>query len=157
MTAFDGGADWALAIENLATYDSARRAIEAGATDPPAALIFGRGNHFTASCASLPERLPGVRTLLYFGDLDRRGLEIPLAVRAALPGIDVRPWAAAYEALLACEPIAAEGPPVPRATAVALARFLPEGCRGPAVEVLAAGRRVPQEAVGRGVLGALPA
>ncbi|HVY60430.1 MAG TPA: hypothetical protein VHF22_02205, partial [Planctomycetota bacterium] len=78
-------ASWAIAVENLATYDSVRRAFE----DAPArrtareaglaAVIYGRGNHVTSSCASLPERLPAVRRLVYFGDLDERGLSIPLS------------------------------------------------------------------------------
>jgi hypothetical protein len=150
------GADWAIAVENLATYDSVRRATcgpagRAPERGAPAAVIYGRGNHFTASCASLPERLPSVRRLVYFGDLDPRGLRIPLAVRAALPGLEVAPWHSAYNRLLTFQPSRHRRPADP-AEAARLAAFLPEELRGAAEAVLRSGCRLPQEAVGRAAI-----
>lgn len=155
MTEVRPGASWAIALENLATYDSVCRAYaREGPTGRPAAVIFGRGNHFTASCLSLPERLRSVRRLVYFGDLDRAGLEIPLAVRALVPSVSVEPWERAYAALLECKP----GPSSRKVSPEVAARvteFLPRELREKVAALLERGSRVPQEAVGRATLATL--
>jgi hypothetical protein len=148
---------WAIAVENLATWDSVVQAA-AGlppTADKPAAVIFGRGRQFDVSCLSLPERLPGVRRLVYFGDLDEAGLAIPLAVRVHLPTLIVEPWAPAYAALLECRPNPRPVDPVPPDRAERLVGFLPPALRSAAYTLLTSGRRIPQEAVGRTALARL--
>lgn len=152
MTAFAPASDWAIALENLASYDSVCRVVAAmtPGAGRPAAVIFGRGTQFMTSCESFPSRLPGVRRVLYLGDLDPTGLEIPLAASAILGtmGIALEPWAEAYALLLECPPnrVAAQ----PRASeAERLVGFLPAIQRQRAREVLLAPSRIPQEALSR--------
>jgi hypothetical protein len=151
MTAFDAAAAHAIALENLATYDSVARAVAARppGAPRPAAVIFGSGNQLARTCASIPERLPRVRTLVYFGDLDAEGLAIPLGVRRALaPGVRVVPWTAAYEALLGRRRAPVE--PVEASRAESLSAFFEPGeLRVRAAELLVEGSRLAQEAVSR--------
>ncbi len=151
MKGFDPSAADAIALENLATYDSVVRTV---ATRPqgmttPAAVIFGSGNQFVRTCESLPARLPQVRRLIYFGDLDPEGLMIALNVRRALaPGVAVVPWASAYDVLLARRATPVE--PLDPRRAEALSRFFDDGpLRVRIAETLARGARIPQEAVSR--------
>lgn len=158
MTAFDPGSSWALALENLTTYDSVCRALATARhrAPRPAAVIFGRGAQLRTSCASLPERLPNVHRLVYMGDLDATGLDIPLAVRTTLSSakIDVVPWSAAYGAMLRCH--ARPVHKAPRLTAVErLVQFLDTSQRTRALEILLAPARVPQESVNQLALAAL--
>lgn len=153
MTPYDSASRWAVAVENLATYDSVRRAIDSTAGARPAAVIFGRGNQFVTSCASLRERLPSVRRLLYFGDVDLTGLEIARDAQLALaPDVDVVPWVDAYERTLDARAMEAATPPVDLEAAEDAARFLPEPSRRRAIALLLRGARVPQESVSLPVL-----
>ncbi len=153
MTPYDSTSRWAIAVENLATYDSLRRTIDSTAGARPAAVIFGRGNQFVTSCASLRERLRSVRRLLYFGDVDLTGLEIARDAQLALaPDVDVVPWADAYERALDARPMEAATPPVDLEAAEDAARFLPEPSRRRAIALLLRGARVPQESVSLPVL-----
>lgn len=158
MTPFNVTSDLAIAVENLATYDSLTRA--AGSLPEggrPAAVIFGRGKQFMRTCESLPVRLPHVRRLLYFGDLDEEGLAIAMAVRETLAAtVLVEAWEPAYAAAFAAERPGAVSDPVPPARAAKLcALFTDAALRDRAIATLTRGGRVPQEAVTRVALGAL--
>ena len=160
MTPFDPTSCWALALENLASYDSVCRVVSSLPPEAtrPAAVIFGRGTQFTLSCESLPTRLPTVRQLVYLGDLDATGLEIPLSARATLSTSDVQvvPWEAAYASMLArpSRPVSAAPRP---AELERLVQFLPSPLREPARTLLRAPARVPQESVTRTELARLVA
>ena len=160
MTEFDASSSWAIALENLATYDSTCRAVRRldPATPAPSAVIFGRGTQFTLSCASLPERLPATRLVHDFGDLDATGLEIALPAQHTLHGHGVRlaPWAAACARLLERPGTAVSR--TPRSSHVArLVGFLPADHRERARHVLSTPSRVAQESVARLELEALVA
>src|SRR5206468_7030643 len=76
----------ALVLENVATYHSALGAVPADG--PVGLVIFGAGGNFSASVCYLAELATEgpaawIREIRYFGDLDRRGLEIPIAADAA--------------------------------------------------------------------------
>jgi hypothetical protein len=148
----------ALVVENQATFRSVCDALPAGS--PVGLVVFGSGAHFVASVAYLAE-LPAdagidlqVREIRYFGDLDRRGLEIPIAAdatarEAGLPA--VRPAVGLWAALLASgRP--ASGAPVPAEVAERICAWLPASLAGRAAEVLVSGRRLAQEAVGTELL-----
>lgn len=76
----------ALVLENVATYHSVLATVP---YDGPVGLvIFGGGGNFAASVCYLTELAAegpasSVREIRYFGDLDRRGLEIPIAADSA--------------------------------------------------------------------------
>ena len=147
----------ALVLENVATYHSVL------ATVPPEGLIglviFGAGGNFSASVCYLAELAAegiacSIQEIRYFGDLDRRGLEIPIAADAAareasLPA--VRPAVGLWARLLRVGKPSVH-PPVDVPTADRLTMWLPPSLRAPAREVLVSGTRLAQEAVGTKLL-----
>lgn len=158
MTELDASSSWAIAVENLATYDSTCRAAQrlAAPAARPSAVIFGRGTQFMLSCASLPDRLPATRRVHYFGDLDATGLEIALTAQAILRdhGVTLAPWTAAYARML--ERPASRVTRAPRQADVArLVGFLAPDQRPRAEAVLTAPGRIAQESVPRPELEAL--
>lgn len=143
---------WALVVENKDTFESAWQALSQIRT-PIRFLIFGAGNAFQQSVRSLLD-LPIVPArVLYFGDVDRRGLEIPIsarkeAERAGLPLIE--PAIGLYLRLFERDAqlqLTLRGAAADEETASALAQWLPQEMHAPAVRALIAGRRLPQEAV----------
>jgi hypothetical protein len=90
-----GAGPVALVLENVATYRSVLATIPPGS--PVGLVIFGGGGSFSASVcylAELAEEGPAalITEIRYFGDLDRRGLEIPIAAdsvarEAGLPAV----------------------------------------------------------------------
>src|SRR5262249_7870214 len=95
------------------------------------------------------DELGGSRSVLYFGDLDRRGLEIPQeatisAQSVGLPPIEPHPWSYRYLLTLG----QGQGQPLegdlPSAT---LCDWLAESAE-PARQLFAANQRLPQEHVG---------
>jgi len=147
----------ALVLENVATYHSVLAALPP--TSPVGLVVFGAGTNFSASVCYLTELAregpaASIREIRYFGDLDRRGLEIPIAADAAareagLPS--VRPAIGLWERLL-CVGKRAAHPSVDTSTAQRLATWLPQPLRLGAQEVLVAGTRLAQEAVGTKLL-----
>jgi hypothetical protein len=147
----------ALVLENVATYHSVLAALS---TDSPVGLVvFGAGTNFSASVCYLNELTTegpaaSIREILYFGDLDRRGLEIPIAADAAareagLPS--VRPAVGLWERLLRVGK-RAEHTTLNVTVAERLVAWLPEQLRAGALEVLVSGARLAQEAVGTTLL-----
>jgi hypothetical protein len=151
----------ALVLENVATYHSALATIP---PDGPVGLVvFGAGGNFSASVCYLAELAAegpaaSIREIRYFGDLDRRGLEIPIAADAAareagLPA--VRPAVGLWARLLRVGQRGAH-PAVDASTAERLTTWLPASLRAPARDVLVEGARLAQEAVGTKLLGSDP-
>src|SRR5439155_22285949 len=147
----------ALVLENVATYHSVLATLPA--ESPIGLVVFGAGGNFSASVCYLAElategTAASIREIRYFGDLDRRGLEIPIAADAAareagLPA--VRPAVGLWARLLR---VGQHGPhpPVDPSTADRLTTWLPASLRSSAREVLVAGARLAQEAVGTRLL-----
>jgi hypothetical protein len=94
----------ALAVENAATYYSLVQVLR-GDPGPVGVVAYGGGNAFTKMVAGLSDPAVGpVSRLLYFGDLDATGLEIPQrtaaeARRCGLPAPE--PALGLYRLLLA--------------------------------------------------------
>jgi hypothetical protein len=140
-----------LVVENSDTFDT----IAGLLADQPGRVGWvgwGAGRAFEASVLSI-EELPQVTEIRYYGDLDAIGLRIPVAASAlatseGLP--EVQPAADLYRMLLV------RGTPqrtngegrLDQDRAAALASWLPPELRREAAALLAAGHRIPQEAVG---------
>ncbi len=143
-----------LVLENSHTYHSFARAL-ADAGSAAGAAVYGAGRHFESSVHFLADLPFPARRVLYFGDLDAAGLQIPAsasrsAQAAGLPA--VQPAAGLYELLLACgRPAPSSGPAGP-----APAAWLPEHLREPAARLLQAGQRIAQEWAGTEALRANP-
>lgn len=151
----------ALVLENVATYHSVLATVPAHS--PVGLVIFGAGGNFSASVCYLAELIvegPAsmIREIRYFGDLDRRGLEIPIAADAAarnagLPA--VRPAVGLWTRLLRAG-LRAAHPQIDAPTADRLTIWLPRSLRAGAREVLLSGARLAQEAVGTKLLASDP-
>jgi hypothetical protein len=151
----------ALVLENVATYHSVLATVPADG--PVGLVIFGAGSNFSASVCYLAELATegpaaAIREIRYFGDLDRRGLEIPIAADAAareacLPA--VRPAVGLWARLLRAGQREAH-PPVDAAVADRLTGWLPLSLRASARHVLVSGARLAQEAVGTKLLASEP-
>jgi hypothetical protein len=146
-----------LIVENSDTFDSLCRAL-ARRPGRVGLVGWGAGGAFEASVRSigrLDRLVTGVR---YFGDLDERGLRIPasaslVATADGLPA--VCPATGLYTALLRLgrpQPVrsrsGAARPGLPATRADELVRWLEPSQRDLAVQLLRAGRRLAQEAVG---------
>ena len=153
-----GAGPWALVVENHDTYWSLGESLSG--SGPVGTLIYGSGNHFQASVRFLAD-LPAVpERVLYFGDVDARGLSIPavadrVASACGLPVVE--PAEGLYRLLFALgtpgPATKAESSPV----AERLSAWLPLEFRVRARELLTSGQRLAQEAVGLEVLSAHPA
>lgn len=148
----------ALVLENVATYRSIINNLPEGS--PIGLVIFGSGGYFSASVKYLRELsnvdVPPISEFRYFGDLDRRGLEIPTAAdevaqREGLPR--VQPAVGLWSRLLRFGR-RQSSTPVPRAVAEDLASWLPTSLRAQTIDVLTSGYRMAQEAVGSELLAA---
>ena len=136
-------------LENEATFDSFCRLSR---HKPVFALVvYGRG-HEIQKCVPYLQReasRAGVPEIHYFGDVDRRGLEIPrqLALNAAV-GVPVRPLVVAYEAILRQTPASTQPAP-------ACCDWLPPDLAARAATIVLESRRLPQEAFGWDEIAAL--
>ncbi len=151
----------ALVLENVATYHSVLATLPAGS--PIGLVVFGAGGNFAASVCYFAELADehlaaSITEIRYFGDLDRRGLEIALAANAAaleagLPA--VRPALGLWDRLLRAGcPVQHRG--IAPTTADHLVSWLPASLRSAAREILVAGTRLAQEAVGTELLAGDP-
>ena len=144
-----------LLVENWTTYHSLSRTLsEDGEIGY---LVYGAGNTLGSVLGALADEPPAA--MAYFGDLDARGLEIAvagdrLAVELGLPAL--RPAAVLYRLLLD-HGHRAPVDPVPTGERVRRAvSWLPAAMRSPVRQVLEAGDRMAQEAVGLELLTACP-
>lgn len=116
----------------------------------------GAGAHFKGSVAFLGDLPTPPRRVLYFGDLDVDGLDIPVhasavSTTAGLPAIE--PTSLLYRLLLDHgQPVLVENHPS-RHRLLGLTAWLQGDVRADAIEVLAGGRRLAQEWVGTELLG----
>lgn len=143
-----GDSDEALVVENFATYDSLSRTVPV--TMPVGWIIYGAGNQVRQALVQVPETLPTVARLRYFGDLDAGGIEIALAARvfAADLGLPLVPATGLYRLLLDVG-TPATAPTANPARAARLCReWLPDPPATRAVRLLRSGQRLAQEAVG---------
>lgn len=140
-----------LVVENSDTFDTLAGLL----ADQPGRVgwvAWGAGRAFEASVLSIAE-LPRVTSIRYYGDLDATGLRIPAAASqlASSEGLpEVRPAAELYRILLTQgtpQRSGAEGR-LDQDRAGALASWLSPELRSEVAALLAAGRRIPQEAVG---------
>lgn len=145
-----------LLVENYATFHSMGRAM-AGHRDV-GRVVWGAGNQVTQLLPQITIAQGG--RLWYFGDLDARVLEIgqgtaPSAAELGLPPL--APSADLYALLLrhgVRAKVKGRGPSAARvADAVA---WLPEELRSAAAQLLSAGHRMAQEAVGMDLLASHP-
>lgn len=163
-----------LIVENHATYASALTLARARARNGEHALAigWGGGNQIAAGHRGvdpLAAMIGGVRQLdpvpldiAYFGDLDGAGLRAPAAAAEAAVSLNlprVRPALPLYRALFEHGiPAVDTGRQVPPGAVPALVQWLADDdLRTAAAELLLAGRRLAQEAVGFEVLSTLSA
>jgi hypothetical protein len=146
-----------LVAENAATYDSLVLTLAEHPGEHHIGWVgFGGGEAFAQTVASVPHVAPGCSRIVYFGDLDVRGLAIPAAAReamryssvipAALP--DVEPAIALYRMLLESADHAHAASAVAALRAKELSAWLPVELRTAASSALVRGVRIPQECVG---------
>lgn len=148
-----GGGPDALVVENHHTYVSLTRTLAEDADI--GFVIYGAGAHFKGSVtfvADLPRR---ARRVLYFGDLDVDGLDIPVyatvvAAAAGLPRVEPATWL--YELLLDHGRPAPVGAAPSRYRVEKLCAWLAPDLRRRAEAVLSAGHRLAQEWVGTELL-----
>jgi hypothetical protein len=143
----------ALVLENVATYHSVLALLR---VDSPVGLvIFGGGTNFVASVAYLAELAADgvasqIRHIRYFGDLDRAGLQIPMAADRVARELGLPPVLPAVDlwTRLVRQGTPGKDDPVGVDTARQVVRWLPEPLRANAATILTAGRRIAQESVG---------
>ena len=149
----------ALVVENADTYRSVLAAV-AVADGPVAVVAYGAGNAFTRTVAGLadPELADGggrgINEIRYFGDLDATGLAIPqrAAAEAQRWGLPAPiPATGLYGALLT-HGHRGPGAVIDRARADELTAWLGDSVQAAARDVVCAGKRLAQEAVGRELL-----
>lgn len=142
-----------LVVENSDTFDSFAHGLT-GTPSRVGVVGWGSGGGFEASVLSTPRLTQPVDRILYFGDLDLRGLQIPAsASRTAqtegLPAVE--PATYLYEALLEVgQP--QTGTRVSDSTAATATEWLPEHLRIPAHRLLTSGKRLAQEHIGAAYL-----
>lgn len=142
-----------LVVENHHTFVSLSRMLPAGGSI--GAVVYGAGAHFKASVTFLADLPTPLRRVLYFGDLDIDGLDIPVHANAVaeaegLPAIDAA--TPLYRLLLDHgQPKPVENPPsayrVRKLTA-----WLTEDVRPEIAALLHDGQRLAQEWVGTELL-----
>jgi hypothetical protein len=144
--------DEALIIENKDTFHSACAARSSLPHSRMRWIVFGHGHTIHAAIESMLEWSAPPGRILYFGDIDRRGLEIPQALAeivVALRGLPALECAARfYERLLANAKNSRRQLAGGKATeeeARAIAAWLPAPLAEAAAVVLIRGSRLPQE------------
>jgi hypothetical protein len=147
----------ALVIENPHTYASLAAALSADGS--VGMLVYGAGGHFKGSVTYLADLPLRPRRVLYFGDLDVDGLDIPayaneIAAATSLPPIE--PATELYRLLLDHGRPAAT-PAVSEHRARKLCAWLPSSLRAAGMALLTSGERLAQEAVGTELLAHHPA
>ncbi|MHB1538132.1 MAG: Wadjet anti-phage system protein JetD domain-containing protein [Solirubrobacteraceae bacterium] len=119
-------------------------------------VVYGAGAHFRGSVTCVADLRTRPRRVLYFGDLDIDGLDIPvhasaLAAKAGLPAVESA--VVLYRLLLDHgRPTPVENPPS-RYRVRQLTLWLHADVRAAAAAVLADGKRLAQEWVGAELMG----
>ncbi len=147
-----GSGDWLLVVENHQTYHSLCDALPSGGR--VGRVAYGAGNNFAASVTSVLDLDPVPLRVLYFGDLDVEGLQIPFVadrVAAAIGVPRIEPATVLYRTLLEVgTPVACARPAPGRVRR--LVRWLPPEVAEGACRIIESGHRIAQEWVGLEVL-----
>lgn len=133
-----------LVVENHTTFHTLCRWNEAHRYYR--AVAYGGGAAFVASCLSLTQHLDdsdSTGELLYFGDLDPKGLWIP--ARAAENNLPIHPEAGLYRGLLHAAETNSRLPTRQFSFDPAVLEWLPPELRLPVARHFDEGRRLPQE------------
>lgn len=142
-----------LLVENYTTYHSLTATLPADGE--AGTIIYSAGNALGAVLTAIADQEERPEALAYFGDLDVRGLEIATAgarLTAELGLPPLNPAERLYRLLLDHgHPAPADTYPGP-AKAQAAVTWLPAALRPLVLDVLVAGNRLAQEAVGRELL-----
>jgi hypothetical protein len=142
-----------LLVENFATYHSLAATLPA---DGEVGTVgYSAGNTLGTVLTAIADEGQRPRALAYFGDLDTRGLEIAAAGAQLATALGLPPLTPAerlYRLLIEHGHPAATGTYTGPGRATAAAAWLPADLRAPVLDVLFAGKRLAQEAVGREVL-----
>jgi hypothetical protein len=142
-----------LLVENFATYHSLAATLPA---DGEVGTVgYSAGNTLGTVLTAIADEGQRPQALAYFGDLDTRGLEIAaagarLATELGLPPLN--PAERLYRLLIEHGRPALTGTYSGPGKARAAAAWLPAALRAPVLDILLAGKRLAQEAVGREVL-----
>ncbi len=142
-----------LVVENHHTFVSLCRALPHNGN--VGVVVYGAGAHFKGSVTYLADLRTWPRRVLYFGDLDIDGLDIPvhasaLAATVGLPAVE--PAAVLYRLLLDHgRPASVENPPS-RYRVRKLTPWLLDDVRTAAAAMLVDGKRLAQEWVGTELL-----
>jgi len=144
-----------LIAENHHTYVSLLECTRRNAAvgGPGRHVGYGTGAQFPSAVLSAPLLLPRVERIVYFGDVDLKGLQIPASASAAATSAGlpvVVPALPLYE-LLFETPRLRKAARIPDAVAVVAAEWLGP-LAGQARAMLVDGFRLPQEAVGHELL-----
>lgn len=145
---FDQG-DGIIILENEATFDSFTRLCRHKPTYR--LVIYGRGNEIQKCTAYLKREVKRCATaeITYFGDVDRRGLEIAHQLAQTTPlGTKLVPLLSGYEFLLRDVSPAVDQVPE-------ICSWLPQPLEARAASVIRAGRVIPQESFGWEELAAM--
>lgn len=138
-----------LVVENHTTFHTLARHL--AETGDIGLIAYGAGRQFEASVSYIADLPRDAQRVLYFGDLDDPGLSIAAnAARSAksleLPAIE--PAVGLYQLLIQYGRRAPWERPSARARARRLSEWLPGDLRPPVIDLLLAGERLAQEAVG---------
>jgi hypothetical protein len=128
-------------LENEATFDTFCRLAR---TRPSyGTVIYGRGHEIQKCTGYLRREATRLRVaeIAYFGDIDRRGLEIPWELQKSLPDLRLAPFIEGYAYLLRND--SPQQSPIPE-----ICSWLPEELAALAANVLGGASRRPQEAFG---------
>jgi hypothetical protein len=151
-----------LVVENHTTYDTLLGHLISDGDltycGEVGVIAYGAGRQFEAAVSYVAELPVPVERILYFGDVDDPGLEIPAsasrrAVELGLPA--VAPAAGLYRLLAQVGRPAPWERAVSRSRAQRLAAWLPDDLGAGAAQLLVGGQRLAQEAVGVDVLAAV--
>jgi hypothetical protein len=146
-----GDGDLLLVVENSDTFDSLLTVLRGRGAHRVGLVGWGAGTGFEASVLSIARLERSIGEVRYFGDLDENGLRIPanasaLAESAGLPS--VRPATGLYSAMFrraigqsGQRKLTAEG-------AAVLSGWLDVEHQAEATQLITAGERLAQEAVG---------
>lgn len=145
-----------LVVENQATFRSVVNTLRRAAPGHAyGGVVWGQGRMAAGRIAYATELPVLIHWIDYFGDLDVEGLEIAdeTCRAAALAGFIAGPQIPLWTRLLSARPIPARTRTDSSRAARAI-RWLPEPFRARALDVLGAGKRIPQERVGFELLAA---
>jgi hypothetical protein len=140
-----------LVAENSATFDSLLRALSVAKRHRISMVGWGAGAGFEASVASISRLRPRITRVLYFGDVDEKGLRIPAnaATLAAAEGLPpISPALGLYTALIDLARPQGGQRKLSRSVAEELSEWLAPEHRNKVNHLLITGNRLAQEAVG---------